>query len=62
MTRKKSMKKVNININNNTKITTDQEMIIHIEAEEEEAAEAVRLNTIRKRIIMENWKRILTKS
>lgn len=62
MTRKKSMKKENININNNTKITTDQEMIIHIEAEEEEAAEAVRLNTIRKRIIMENWKRILTKS
>lgn len=62
MTRKKSMKKENININNNIKITTDQEMIIHIEAEEEEAAEAVRLNTIRKRIIMENWKRILTKS
>lgn len=62
MTRKKSMKKENININNNTKITTDQEMIIHIEEEEEEAAEAVRLNTIRKRIIMENWKRILTKS
>lgn len=62
MTRKKSMKKENININNNTKITTDQEMIIHIEAEEEEAAEAVRLNTIRKRIIMENWKKILTKS
>lgn len=62
MTRKKSMKKENININNNTKITTDQEMIIHIEAEEEEAAEAVHLNTIRKRIIMENWKRILTKS
>ena len=61
MTRKKSMKKENININNNTKITTDQEMIIHIEAEEEEAAEAVRLNTIRKRIIMENWKKILTK-
>lgn len=62
MTRKKSMKKENININNNTKITTDQEMIIHIEAEEEEAAEAVHLNTIRKRIIMENWKKILTKS